>query len=248
MENYKINSRDENLHFIPTRSYYKLLKSLKYFQKKRGIILHVVGAPGTGKSTNIYHAFEERGLNVYEASLVLDHPYLTPRMVFNFTLESMKDDLKVKTDEELYQRLKEFDAVLFADKFHDSHLLNDNTSGFSQWTAHNGWKTFPYYLFCLGEYMKRRKEFNDINIVLQTAWRINTGGKKRDLFTDLGPISKASLFFLKIPFSVVEISYSPAETISIVKSHVEDADEDRIRTYIDLYGCKPRLICEAIKN
>ncbi|HMK54223.1 MAG TPA: hypothetical protein VK444_05515 [Methanobacteriaceae archaeon] len=218
------------------------------FKNKRGIILHVVGAPGTGKSANIHYSFEELGLNIYEASLVLDNPYLTPRMVFKRTLDSMKDDLGVKTDEELYQSLKEFDAVLFADKFHDSHLLNENNIGFSQWTAHNGLKTFPYYVLCLEEYIKRKKEFNELNIVLQTAWRVKIGGKKRDLFTDFGALSRASLLFLKIPFRVVEISYSPEETISIVKIHLNDVDESLIREYITIYGCRPRFICENIQK
>jgi hypothetical protein len=74
------------------------------------------------------------------------------------------------------------------------------------------------------------------------------GGKKRDLFTDLGIISRISLFLLKIPFQVVEISYSPLETISIVKSHFNRVDEDRIKKGIELYDCKPRFICEALKT
>lgn len=248
MEKYKVNSRDQNLNFIATRSYYELLKSVKDFKKKRGTILHVVGAPGTGKSANIYHVFEEMELKFYEASLVLNNPYLTPKKVFECTLQSMKNDLGVKTNEELYQSLKEFDAVLFADKFHDSQILNDNTTGFSQWTAHNGLKTLLYYLLCVEEYIKRKKQFNDINIILQTAWRVRARGKKKDLFTDFGVLSEASLFLLKIPFRVVEISYSPEETISIVKSHLTDVDEGRIREYIKLYGCKPRFICENIQK
>jgi hypothetical protein len=247
MGNFKINCPAENQNFIPTQSYQKLLKSFAQLKKQRGSIVHVLGAPGVGKSTNIYQATAAIGLKVYEASLNLNSIDIPPQMVFQRTLDLMKEDLGVKTDLELYKRLREFDAVLIADRFHDSHLINPDTVGFSQWSANKGWGAFPYYWFCLEEYLKYRNEFKNINMVFQTSWRVHIGGRKRDLFTDLGLISKISILLLKIPFQVVEIAYSPLETINIVKSHFHYVDEDRIKKGIDRYDCKPRFICEALK-
>jgi hypothetical protein len=248
MGNFKINCRDENENFIPTQSYQELLRSFSKLKKQRGLILHVVGAPGVGKSANIYQATHEIGLEVYEAGLILDSENMPPRMVFELTLDSMKNDLGVKTDLALYRKLKEFDMVLFADRFHDSHLINPGTVGFSQWSADKGWGAFPYYWYCVREYLKQKNEFRNLNVVFQTSWRVHLGGRKRDLFTELGIISRISICLLKIPFQVVEISYSPLETINIVKSHFHNVDEDRIRKGIALYHCKPRFICEALKT
>jgi hypothetical protein len=247
MGNFKINSPEENIYFIPTRSYQELLISFKKLKESHGIILHVVGAPGTGKSTNLYHAVKELNMNTYSAKLILEDLKCTPADVFKITLESIKEDLGVKTEDDLYLKLKEFDAVIFADEFHDSHLQGDGKVGFSQWTEYNGWKTISYYLSCIKEFIKHREDFKEINIVLQTAWRIRFRGKKKDLFTDLGFISRMARLILKIPFQVVVISYSTEETISIVNSHFKDVDNEEIRKYIDVYGCKPREICENLK-
>lgn len=248
MGNFKINSRDENQNFIPTQSYHELLRSFSKLKKQRGLILHVVGAPGVGKSANIYQASAEIGLEVYEAGLTLDSENVQPRRVFELTLESVKKDLGVKSDQALYRKLKEFDMVLFADRFHDSHLINMDAVGFSQWSANKGWGAFPYYWYCLKEYLKHKNEFKDLNVVFQTSWGLRLGGRKRDLFTELGIISRISLSLLKISFQVVEISYSPLETINIVKSHFHNVEEDRIKKGIALYHCKPRFICEALKT
>ncbi len=247
MENFKINCRDENENFIPTQSYQELLGSFSNLKKQRGLIIHVVGAPGVGKSANIYQASQDMGLEVYEASLILNNQNMPPRLVFDLTMDSMKQDLGVKTDRALYHQLKEFDMVLFADRFHDFHLINPDTVGFSQWSANKGWSAFPYYWYCLKEYLEQKNEFRDLNVVFQTSWGVHLEGRKRDLFTELGIISRISLSLLKIPFQVVEISYSPIETINIVKSHFRNVDEDRINKGIALYHCKPRFICEALK-
>jgi Cdc6-like AAA superfamily ATPase len=248
MGNFKINCGDENQNFIPTQSYQELLRSFAKLKKQRGNILHVVGAPGVGKSANIYQASAEVGLIVYEASLILNNEDVQPKRVFELTLNSVKNDLGVKTDRELYSKLEEFDMILIADRFHDSHLLNPDTVGFSQWSANKGWSAYPYYWYCLEEYLKRKNEFRNLNVVFQTSWRVYLGGRKRDLFTELGIISKISIGLLKIPFQVVEIAYSPLETINIVKSHFHYVDEDRIKKGIDLFDCKPRFICEALKT
>ncbi len=247
MGNFKINCDDDNQNFIPTQSYQELLRSFLKLKNQRGLILHVVGAPGVGKSANIYQACFEMDLNVYEAGLILDNENIEPKRVFDLTVDSMKKDLGVKTDLEVYSKLKEFDVVLIADRFHDSHLLNPDAVGYSQWSAHNGWSAVFYYFYCIKEYYQHKSDFRDLNLVFQTSWRVNLNGKKFDLFTELGIISRISFSLLKIPFQVVEISYSPLETINIVKSHFNHVDEDRIKKGILIYDCKPRFICEAIK-
>ena len=52
---------------------------------------------------------------------------------------------------------------------------------------------------------------------------------------------------MRIFFEVVVISYSPQETFEIVKSHV-NADDKLIERYIEKYGYKPRLICQALEK
>ena len=46
-------------------------------------------------------------------------------------------------------------------------------------------------------------------------------GKKYDIFTDLGILSRIIVAFMKILFEVVEISYSSQETLKIVKEHFD---------------------------
>jgi len=48
MGNYKINSLSDNGVFVVTESYRKLCNTFKNLKKRRGRIIHVVGAPGTG--------------------------------------------------------------------------------------------------------------------------------------------------------------------------------------------------------
>ncbi len=248
MNGYKINDQEENQNFVVTKSYQNLLSTFQKLTDHRGSIVHVVGAPGTGKSTNIYAAANELGLNFYEAKLPLPSLDLNSRNVFDVMTESMKNDLGVKSHESLVDGLKKFDAVLFADKFHDYHLINEDCAGFSQWTDYAGFKSFNFYLICIYEYLKHRNDFKDVNMVLQTAWRIRRGGKKKDLFTDMGCLSRLVLALLEIPFEVVEISYSEEETINIVKSHLSDTTNDEVKHYIKKYGNKPRFICQAIKT
>ena len=78
---------------------------------------------------------------------------------------------------------------MFADKFHDSHLIDEETVGFSVWTDHAGFKATKFYLLCISEYLRERKAFKGINIILQTAWRVYFRGKKYDVFSDLGILS-----------------------------------------------------------
>nr|WP_319372901.1 hypothetical protein [uncultured Methanobacterium sp.] len=248
MNEYKIKDPEENQTFVVTPSYKNLLSTFQKLTDHRGSIVHVVGAPGTGKSTNIYAAGTELGLNLYEVKLPLPSLDLNSRDVFNWMIKSMKTDLGVKSHENLFDVLKRFDVVLFADKFHDYHLINEECAGFSQWTDYAGFKSFNFYLMCIYEYLRHRNDFKDMNMVLQTAWRIHRGGMKKDLFTDMGPFSRLAVLLLEIPFEVVEISYSEEETINIVKSHLSDTADDEIKYYIKKYGNKPRFICQAIKS
>jgi hypothetical protein len=248
MEEYKINRQEDIKNFVATTSYNKLLESFQKLPLSKGHIVHVVGAPGTGKSTNIYSAMEELDLNFYEVKLILPSLNLRSRDIFTLMLESIKDDLGINHNNSVFSHLDRFDAVLFADQFHDSHLTHKGKFGFSQWTAYNGLNSFNFYVICVNEYLKHRNDFKDVNMVLQTAWRFRMSGKKRDIFTDMGPFSSLAVAFMKVPFEVVEISYSEEETINIVKSHLCDADPDEIKLYIKKYGNKPRFICEAMKT
>jgi Cdc6-like AAA superfamily ATPase len=247
MGHYKINSQSDNGVFVVTDSYKKLCKKFKKLKNSRGRIIHVIGAPGTGKSANIYAALEEMDLNVYDMELRLKDTETSSKEVFESIYTYLKEDLAEDSKNEIYRRLSKFDAVLFADRFHDSHLLNSDNIGFSVWTDHAGFRATYFYFLCITEYLRERKTYKGINIILQTAWRVYINGKKYDVFTDLGILSKFLVAVMRIFFEVVEISYSPNETIEIVKKHV-DADEKLIEHYIGMYGYKPRLICQAIEN
>lgn len=245
MGNYKINSSSDNGVFVVTDAYKKLNNKFSTVKNSKGRIIHVIGAPGTGKSANIYHALNGMNLNVYDVEFRIKDMDADSSKVFMEMYNHLKRDLSVHSKDEIYESFARHDAILFADRFHDSHLMEDGTVGFSLWTDHNGLKSFRFYLLCMFEYFKNRKKFKKINIILQTAWRIRFKGKKYDLFTDLGFVSKIMVAFMKIFFEVVEISYTPEETIQIVKKHV-NADENEIRNYMEMYGNKPRLICQAI--
>ncbi len=247
MGKYKINSLSDNGVFVVTDSYKKLCKKFKSLKNSRGRIIHVIGAPGTGKSANIYAALEEMDLNIYDVELRLKNTDTSSKGVFKTVYTHLTEDLNAGSKGEVYKSLSEFDAVLFADRFHDSHLLNSKTVGFSVWTDHAGFRATYFYLMCIIEYLRERKAFKGINIVFQTAWRVYIGGNKYDVFTDLGILSKFLVAVMGIFFEVEAISYSPQETIKIVKKHV-DADEKLIEHYIDKYGSKPRLICHALEN
>ena len=69
---YKVNSASDNSVFVETESYRRLLEALEVIRESRGNILHVVGAPGTGKSDNLYRGIKEVGLDVYEVTCNLE--------------------------------------------------------------------------------------------------------------------------------------------------------------------------------
>jgi hypothetical protein len=248
MEKYKVNSPGDNQKFVTTRSYEKLYKTLKKLKKKKGKILHIVGAPGTGKSTNMYHALNELDLKVYDVKFEISRADTSPKEVFKSVYNLLRNDLQLKSKKDLYKQLSQFDVVLIADSFHDSHLTNSEVVGFSQWSDTAGFRALPFYLLCIREYLRNRKKFKKINLVLQTAWRVYIKGKKYDLFSDLGILSRILVFLLQRMFTVVEISYSQEETIKIVKIHLPHGDEELIYGYIKKYGYKPRFICDALDS
>jgi hypothetical protein len=248
MEKYKVNSTGDNELFLITGCYIKLCQTMEGLKKKKGKIVHVIGAPGTGKSANIYHALNDLNFNTYNVKLFLKSEEANSKQVFNALFEGLSKELGVNSREEIYKKLSEYDAVLIADKFHDMHNLDPHYVGFSKWTYHAGFKALYFYLLCIIEYIKYRKHFKNINIILQTAWRVSIRGRKYDLFSDLGIFSKIIVGILKIFFDVAKISYSQKETIEIVKMHVKDADTETIRHYIQKYGYKPRFICDALEK
>ena len=248
MEKYKVNSADDNELFLITDCYRKLCKIMESLKKDKGKIVHVIGAPGTGKSANIYHAISDLNLNIYDMKFRLKSADASSKQVFNTMFEGVGEDLEAGTKEEIYRKLSEYDAVLIADNFHDLHNLDHKYIGFSKWTYHAGFKAIYFYLLCIAEYIKHRKYFKNMNIILQTAWRIHILGKKYDLFSDLGLFSKILVKILNIFFDVVEICYSEKEIIEIVKMHVKDADIESVKLYIQKYGHKPRFICDALKK
>lgn len=248
MENFKVNTSKDDEHFVITQSYKQLYQELKKLKKERGRLIHILGAPGTGKSANIFHAAGELGLKVYNVKLNLLRKDASPKAVFEAMFNGLNDDLKLESREELYKRLRNFDMVLIADAFHDSHLQNPNAVGFSQWTNQVGLKAFPFYLMCIKEYTKYRKDFQKINLVFQSSWRVHIGGKKYDLFSDLGILSRILVFILGKIFTTIEISYSQDETVKIVKNHIPQADDKTILSYIKKYGYKPRFICDVLEK
>ena len=240
--NNKVNSTFDNSIFIETKSYRKILKIFSRLKYEKGIIVHVTGAPGTGKSSNIYSAMVDLDLKFFEPKFTLNDKNTNSRQVFNKVFHDLREDLGVESHQELLEKLSEFDLILFADKFHDPHLNDDEIVGFSKWTDYKGLRSFYFYWLCIKEYLSHRREYHNINLVFQTAWRIYCGGKKYDLFTDLGIISLFLRKILNIFFEVVNIQYDNEELIRIVKAHDSSFDEREIVYYIKKYGRKPRYI------
>ena len=243
---YKVNSASDNSVFVETESYRRLLEALEVIRESRGNILHVVGAPGTGKSANLYRGIQEVGLDVYEVPCNLESSDVDADYVFRHLLDEMKAELGADNRGDLYSKLAEFDAVVFADRFHDSHDFSE-FMGFSQWTATAGSETLKFYLRCIREYIRNRGAFGNMNIIFQTAWRFYFRGKKLDIFTDIPILSSVLFHTLRIPFTAVRIDYTVTETLNIIRAH-SGADEEEIRRYIELYGCRPRTVLEKMRS
>lgn len=248
MDRYKVNQSQDVTGFVTTQSYAYLLKKFKELKKEKGHIVHVMGAPGAGKSTNIYQSAQELNLNMYVVKLELPGIEIQSRNVFELMVESIREDLKINSSKSVFSYLEKYDVILFADPFHDSHIIKKGTVGFSQWAGYNGIKSLNFYLICIYQYFKHRNDFKNINMVFQTAWRVGQGDNKKDLFTDMGFLSFFLVKLMGLIFEVVQISYSEEETIKIVKSHLGDVDSLKIKNYIKKYGMKPRFICQGIQD
>lgn len=168
--------------------------------------------------------------------------------VFGEFYRTLREDLAVETNEEVYKKVQEYDLVLLADKLLDSEFIDKDKVGLSLWSLNKGFDTFPFYFGVLMEFFKHRKDLKKINVVIQTAFVFRIRGVKYDLLTDFAIISQILVFILKLFFEVIRISYSEEETLQIVKKNFKDVDEEQIKSCIKKYGCKPRFIFESLEK
>jgi hypothetical protein len=248
MIKYKVNSPEDIENFVVTQTYLKIYHLFKGLKTQKGRIIHVIGAPGTGKSINIYEAMINLDLDIYEAKLNMDDINKSSGQVYREFYKILKYELNANNDEDVYGKASRFDAVLFADRFHDSHLLYENKVGFSVWMDQAGFKSIPFYVRIIIQYIKHIKDFRNINLIFQTAWTFRFKGVKYDLFTDLGVFSRLLVGFLKIFFDVVEVTYKDSEIIQIVKKRFPDVDMGQIKRNRAKFGNKIRFILEALKE
>lgn len=248
MEKYKVTCIEDNKNFVTTNSFLKLKKSFKKLKEERGKIIHVIGAPGTGKSSNIYKTQQVLDLNMYNARIALKKDKISPKEIYNTLIDYMKQDLGVKTEDKVYKEISNYDLVLFADYVLDSESLHRGKIGLGQWMHNNRLKSILFYFILICEYLKHIKEFKKINIVFHTTWTFIVNGKKYDLLTDFSVLSLILKSVLKLFFEVVEISYTESETIEIINSHFKNISQDKIKYYMDIHGNKPRLILKALEN
>lgn len=247
MVNLKVLSSSDSEYFLETASFHELCHAMKRLKKTKGRILLVLGAPGTGKSANIYQAISRQELDVYNTFLFID-AHTKPSEVFQIFWDTIEDDMGLKSKEEVYKRVASYDAVLFADHFLDSEHLDKNKMGLGLWTEKNGPGTFSLYFRVLYEYLKHRKDLKNINLLCQTSWVVKFRGVRYDILTDFQFISKILVFILKQLFDVVMISYSHEEIMKIVRNHPMAGSDEEIAELIEKYGKKPRFIFKALEN
>lgn len=248
MVKYKVNTPDEAHDFVVTRAYKRLYEQLNDLKTHKGRIVHVIGAPGTGKSSNLYEAIKSLDLNVYSAVLVLDDTSQSSFEVYHEFFDTLKEDMKVGNMEEVHRKASQYDAILFADKFHDAHYLYDGKVGFSSWMNDKGIRAFPFYLLLILHYLRNIFKFRRINLVFQTSWAVKRNGVKYDLFTDFGLFSRLLTSTLKLFFVVVEISYTESEIMEIVKKHLPDADEEEVKSLVKQHGSRVRFILQSLNE
>jgi hypothetical protein len=248
MTKYKVNFEWENKDFVFTKSFKKLYRALLSLKTDKGRFILVIGAPGTGKSANIYSALKILDLNIYDPIFFLDSVKISSINVYREFFKNLREDLGVGTNKEVYTKVKDFDAVLLADKILDSEFIDENKLGLSLWTEYNGIKAFPFYALVFLQYLKHQRDLKDVNVIIQTAFMIKIRGVKYDLLTDFSLLSKMLVFMVKLFMEVVEISNSEEETIEIVKKQLKDVDEEQIKLCINKYGCKPRFILETLEK
>lgn len=245
MANRKVLSAKDNGSFVKTASFYELCSLLKTLRKSKGHFVMVLGAPGTGKSANIYQALSLLDLNVYDAFLFIDVDS-KPGDVFKIFWDTIKEDMGVKSKKEVYKKASRYDIVLFADPFLDSEHIDPNKMGLGLWTEENGPSTFPLYFKVLFEYIKHYNDLKKINIVAQTSWVLKFRGTRYDILTDFGYLSRFFVFLLKRLFDVILISYTKEEMMKIVRSHPNAGSDEKIEKCIKKYGNRPRFIFEAL--
>jgi len=248
MVDYKVKSEGDNGDFVYTRSFRKIYRMFRSMKNRKGIFVLIIGSPGTGKSANIYSALKSLDLNVYDPILFLDNPDMSSSEVFTEFYRTLRDDLGVKTNEEVYKKVQEYDLVLLADKLLDSEFIDGDKIGLSLWSLNKGFDTFPFYFGILMEFLKHRKDLEKINVVIQTAFVFRMRGVKYDLLTDFHIFSQIFVFIISRFFEVIRISYTEAETMQIVRNNFKDVDEEQIRSCIKKYGCKPRFIFESLEK
>lgn len=248
MPDYKVKSEEDSSGFIYTRSFRKIIRSFRNLKTHKGRFILIIGSPGTGKSANIYTALKNLDLNVYDPTLFLDNADMSSSEVFSEFYQTLREDLGVKTNEEVYQKVQEFDAVLLADKILDSEFIDKNKVGISLWTLNKGFDAFPFYFKVFLERLNHRKDLEKINLIIQSAFVFRFKGVEYDLLTDFHVISQVMVLILSLFFEVINISYSEEETLRIVKNNFKDVDEKQIKSCIKRYGCKPRFIFEALEK
>lgn len=248
MENHKVTSLRDDLDFVTTESFLKLVKKLRTLNDSKGRIVLIIGAPGVGKSSNIYHALDFLNLDFYEPILLLDSVKTSSKDVYKEIYNVIGKDLNVEAEEEAFKKFSKFDLVLIADKFLDSEFLDESKVGLAEWTNYRTILAIPFFLLWIIEFLRHRKYLKKMNLVFQVAWTIQIRGFKYDLITDFGLASRLFSGVLKRLFEVVEISYTEKETMKIVKSRYPDAEESKIRIYMKKYGNKPRFILNDLQN
>lgn len=248
MGTLKVKSIKDETEFTTTRTYKRLYNTFLSLKNSKGRFIHVTGSPGTGKSTNIYHALDNPDLNVYELVLKLDSTKISSRRLFNEMFKVFKEDFQVKTRKDVYKKASEYDLILFADKFLDSEYLDKDKVGVSKWIEHKGIRAISIYILLLIEFIKHKKDLKRVNVVLHHAMVVKYYDKKYDFLTDFGVLSRIIRGGLGIFFEYIMISYEESEIIEIVKNHPQYKNEKQIRRYIKKYGSKPRLICKALEK
>lgn len=247
MADYKVKSEVDNGDFVYTRSFLRIHQTFSSLKNRKGRIILIIGSPGTGKSSNVYYSLKKLDLNVYEPSLFLDDINMSSSEVFNEFYSALRRDLHVCTNKEVYLKVKEFDAVLLADKILDSEFIDKNKVGISLWTLNKGFGAFYFYFKVYIEYLMHRKDLSMVNLIIQTSLVFCFRGVKYDLLTDFYFLSKIFISILRIFFDVIRISYTEYETIKIIKNNFGNVDDDEIMFYIKKFGCKPRHIFEALE-
>ncbi len=245
MVNHKVFSAKDNKSFIKTTSFYELYSILKTLKTSKGRFVLVLGAPGTGKSANIYQALSLLDLDVYDAFLFIDTDS-KPQDVYKIFWDTLKEVMGIKSRKEIYKKAGEYDLILFADPFLDSEYIDRDKVGLGLWTEENGPSTFPFYFKVLFEYIKHYMDLKNVNVVAQTSWVLKFRGVRYDILTDFNFLSKILVFLLKKLFEVVLISYTKEEMIEIVRSRPGAGNDEKIKKCIKKHGNRPRFIFESL--